>query len=347
MVYDKRCLKKPSAAFFLIGVLISTALILTILGGCFKGSEQRIRIFAASSLAAPLEDLCSRFTERTGIQIAREYSGSHLAIRKVEELGRQAEIVISADTDLIESYMLGSSASWYMEFLGGSMVLAFTDSSRFSSDINETNWYRVLLRDEVSIGVTRTDVEPAGYRAVLALELAEKHYGVPGLATEILGRIPLSNVKHDVAALIAPLQAQVFDYVFTYRSLALQHRLKYVTLPVEIDLSSSSLNSQYSQVTCPISIPGRKDVTVTGKAVSYGLVVLEEDTKSEGQNKEGSISDLSVDRIKNGTREFIGFLLSAQAREVWEFHGQATLPEIRCHSESGKGLPDWVMALAK
>jgi len=296
--------------------------------GCSGNSQDRVTVFAASSLAAPIETLSQRFQEGTGSRIAREYSGSHLAIRKVEELGRQADMVISADPDLIRSYMFGNSTEWFIEFLGGSMVLAYTESSLFSSEINADNWPEILRREKVSTGITRTDVEPAGYRVVISLGLAERHYNSPGLSMGILNSIPMANVKHDVAALVAPLQAHVFDYIFTYRSLAVQHRLKFIALPNEVDLSSRELDSLYSRAGCDIAIPGREKVHVLGKAITYGLVIT-----STGARREN-------------VREFLGFLLDTANREIWESQGQDVLKQPRIVVSPGGRIPQWLDEMA-
>ena len=46
--------------------------------------------------------------------------------------------------------------------------------------------------------------------------------------------------------LVALIESNAIDYMFQYKSVAIQHGLKYIELPREINLSDPSLNDLYS-----------------------------------------------------------------------------------------------------
>ena len=68
--------------------------------------------------------------------------------------------------------------------------------------------------------------------------------------------------------MLAALQSGQIDYLAIYRSDALQHNLKYIALPPQIDLSDPSLAATYATVT----VQGATGPT-TGKPIIYGLTI--------------------------------------------------------------------------
>lgn len=297
----------------------------------------RIMVFSASSLAAPMKELARVFREQTGIEVRVEFSGSNLAVRKVTELGRPADLVISADPTLISNLMIPGSAAWQVVFLKSRMVLAFQDSSRHSKKIGTVNWHEILRLPEVRTGIAQPDIEPAGYRAVLTWKLADMHYGagssaIPGwtsIAEFLSTAIPPENIKHDVAALVAPLQAQVFDYAFIYDSMAVQHRLRHIDLPREIDLSDPFFDPLYGQATCEVMIPGRASIVQRGTTVVYSAAIP------------GTAANPS------GAEAFLAFLMSGSGARVFKSANQGILERPFLLPEAAGGVPPAVLEKVK
>ncbi len=88
----------------------------------------------------------------------------------------------------------------------------------------------------VRVGRRDPDLNALGYQALLSLQLAEQHYHQPGLAGRILANAPLANVRSTEATLDSALRAGQVDYILTYQSDAVQHHLKNVVLPAEVNL---------------------------------------------------------------------------------------------------------------
>jgi len=65
------------------------------------------------------------------------------------------------------------------------------------------------------------------------------------------------------------------DYIFLYKSVAVQHKLKYLELPAKINLSDPLLNDHYSLVETTVrgSKPG-ETMIMKGQAMVYGLSIL-------------------------------------------------------------------------
>jgi len=253
----------------LIGALILASLPLV------QANAEPLVILHAGSLTVPLNRLMSAFQEsHPGVRFAAEGSGSRTVARKVSELGRLADIVMSADYTVIDELLIPEFADWNIEFARNTMVIAYTDRSAYADEIRPDNWYEVLIRPGVIYGHSDPDVDPCGYRTLMVWQLAEKHYQIPGLYQKLVDHCPPGNVRPKSVELIALLQSGDMDYAFEYRSVAVQHGLKFVELPDEIDLSRAEYADFYAEAKVPISgeAPGTT-ITKIGKPIIYGMTI--------------------------------------------------------------------------
>lgn len=297
-----------------------------LLGGCRSsekedssaGLQGKIIIFHAGSLAVPVDHLIEGFQKiHPGVTFETEAAGSRAAARKVSELGREADLVMSADYQVIENLLIPEFASWNILFARNTMVLAYTDASLYREEINAENWYQVLLRDEVIFGRSDPEVDPNGYRTLMVWQLAEKYYGEPGLYQRLDQASPPENMRPKETDLIALLQRGEMDYAFNYLSVAVQHNLNYLILPEEINLSSKDYEQFYQQAQVKLggTRPGQT-LTVRGKAIIYGATIPESAPRP----------DLA--------EEFLLFVLGPQGREILREQGQPPLePPLGLHSD--------------
>jgi len=155
-----------------------------VLAGCSsKARPTPLVVFNAGSLAAPFRDLLAAFQADNPAAVpAQEISGSLEAARKVTELGKVPDVLAVADYAIIDRLLRPAHATWQVMFARNAMVLAYTDRSVGAGEVNGSNWWQVLLRPGVRAGRSDPALDPSGYRALMVLQLAEKHYAEPGLA---------------------------------------------------------------------------------------------------------------------------------------------------------------------
>jgi len=233
-------------------------------------------IFHAGSLAVPVKRLSDAFHAlHPGVTFATEASGSRDAARKVSELGRQADLIMSADYSVIDTLLIPQFASWDVVFARNEMVIAYTDGSKYADEINSQNWYQILQRKGVIYGHSDPNADPCGYRTLMVWQLAETYYDVPGLYKDLVADCPPANIRPKEVDLIALLESGDMDYAFEYRSIAVQHGLKYIELPDELNLGRASDAAGYGQATVPLNgaQPGTT-TTVAGKPILYGVTMI-------------------------------------------------------------------------
>ena len=150
----------------------------------------KVVLFHAGSLSMPFAAMEKEFEARyPGVDLLREASGSQAAARKVTDLNRPCDLMASADFKVIDKLLIPAQADWNIRFATNQMVLCYTEKSRFAQEVNARNWPEILQRKEVVWGHSDPNLDPCGYRSLMVLQLAEKHYGRPGLyeKTMLLG----------------------------------------------------------------------------------------------------------------------------------------------------------------
>ncbi len=291
-------------------------LILFSLYCCRCTKEKSIIIFHAGSLSIPVKKLNEAFEKANpGVRVFSEAAGSLASARKVTELGKPCDIVLSADYFVIDKMLIPEYASWNIKFATNEMVIGYRPESKFSSIIREDNWPDILLRDDVIYGRADPDSDPCGYRTVFTCQLAEKYFGRAGLADSLLAK-NRDYIRPKEVDLIALLQTDVIDYMFQYKSVAVQHGLKYIELPDEINLSDINMASNY--VTGSYMIPGSEPgsrIEVKGDYISYSGTVLDEAPN------------------RNLALKYFELLLSEEGRRIFIESGQEPLvPAIQDQS---------------
>lgn len=268
--------------------------------------EGKLIIFHAGSLTVPIEDLTQAFqAEHPGVTVETEGSGSNTAARKISELGREADVMMSADYTVIDKLLIPEFADWNIQFARNTMVIAYTEDSLYADEIDGDNWHEILVRDGVIYGHAEPDVDPCGYRTLLLWQLAERYYGVDDLHLTLDEHCPPGNVRPRSVELIALLQSGDMDYAFEYRSVAVQHDLRFVELPDEVNLSMVEHADVYSQATVEIAgtEPGATMI-MTGTPIVYGVTIP----------KNAPTPQLAL--------EFVRFLLSDEGQATMAAHGQ-------------------------
>jgi molybdate/tungstate transport system substrate-binding protein len=289
--------------------------------------EKEIIIFHAGSLSVPFRQLADEYIKlNPGAKILMEPAGSLVCARKVTELRKPCDIIASADYMVIDELIIPEYASWSIKFATNEIVIAFREESRYSSEIDSSNWMNILLRDDVVYSRSDPDSDPCGYRSVMTFKLAEKYYGVPGLEERLTVK-DKNFIRPKEVDLIALVEAGAADYMFQYKSVARQHNLKYIELPDRINLGNPLLNEHYNSVSVDVAgkTPGSK-MTVRGDYINYSLAVL----RDAPNNK--------------GATDFVSFMLSPEGVVIFMRNGQDPVspPETEQPSMIPSGLKKYL-----
>jgi molybdate/tungstate transport system substrate-binding protein len=266
-------------------------------------------IYHAGSLSMPFKEIAAEFNKLyPKVNILMESAGSVASARKITDLNQPCDILASSDYGVIDNMLIPKYADWNIKFVSNELSIVYQEKSRFASQINSKNWYDILMKKEVAFGRADPNADPCGYRTILSLALAEKYYKKSELA-KMISEKDQNYMRPKEVDLIALLESGSIDYIFLYRSVAIQHNLKYITLPDEINLKNMSMAAQYATATTEINgkEPGKKE-TVKGEPMVYGVTMLR-----NAPNKPAAIA-------------FLQFLLSKdKGMKIMEKDGQPSV----------------------
>jgi molybdate/tungstate transport system substrate-binding protein len=261
--------------------IVTSAVLITeifVLSSCEKREESAgpndLVVFHAGSLSVPFKQISDIFEkENPGVNVLLEAAGSRTCARKISELGRPCDIMASADYSVIDDLLIPEHADWNIKFAGNEMVIAYIEGSKKALEIGRDNWHRILLDSGVAFGRSDPDSDPCGYRALLVVKLAEKYYGLEGLS-QLVQQKDRQYIRPKETELLALLESHAIDYIFIYRSVAVQHGLKVLSLPDEINLGRVELADYYG--TAAVEVSGREPgttITKRGTPMAYGVTI--------------------------------------------------------------------------
>ena len=311
-----------------IGWIILVCLALVLSGTPATSAELSgdVIIFHAGSLTVPLAEMEKAFeAANPKVDILREGGGSTKMARMISEVGKPADIMASADYAVIDKTLIPEYADWNVRFATNQLVLCYTENSRFADEVSADNWYEILAKEGVVWGHSDPNLDPCGYRSLMVLQLAEKHYDKPGLHDRLIANRPEENVRPKSVELVSLLKTGNMDYAWEYLSVAVQHELKYIKLPPEINLGDYRRDDFYAQA--EVKVTGKKPgtwMTRTGKSCTYGVTLME-----DAPNREAAVA-------------FLDYLLDPEGGlKVLESMGQPPFIPARVPTqEMMKALPD-------
>ncbi len=290
-------------------------------------------IFHAGSLAVPFEEMEKQFEAKyPGVDVLREGGGSTNLARMISEVGKPADIMASADYIVIDKILVPDYAAWNVRFATNQLVLCYTDQSEYASELTVDNWYDILAREGVVWGHSDPNLDPCGYRSLMVLQLAEKHYNIPGLYDKIIANRPQENIRTKSVDLVSLLKTGNMDYAWEYQSVAVQHDLKYLVLPDQINLGNYEYDDFYKHAVVEVtgSEPGAK-IQQIGQSVTYGVTMLQ-----EAPNPEAAVA-------------FLQFLMDPEGGlKILKDQGQPPFIPCRVPTQEMKaGLPEALQALVE
>lgn len=325
---------------FGLALALTLALTLTSAIGCATQPKEKtpLKVFFAGSLIIPFDALEKAYeAEHPDVDVQMEGHGSIQVIRHVTEIHELIDVVVTADHALIPILMYPSRvpetnqpyANWYIKFATNKLGLAYSPKSKYASEINADNWYTVIARAGVLVGIADPRFDASGYRALMALQLAESAYNKPTIFEDmIMGRFKTSitaqaengrtiihvpeiiEAKKDSGIvirgasieLIALLESGDLDYAFEYESVIRQHGLNLVQLPDPVNLGSEQYKAEYGQVQVRLDFQRFASVKpeFDGDVIGYGVTIPANAPHS------------------TQAEEFVAFLLGPQGQAVMQ-----------------------------
>src|SRR5882757_10576520 len=159
------------------------------------------------------------------------------------------------------------------------MVIAYSPKSKFLPEFEaaaqgKKNWYELLQTPGLRFGRTDPATDPQGQNIIFTMLLAENFYRRPGLADKILGGYQNPQQIFTEPSLLSRLEAGQIDASSGYLSATISHRLPFIPLPDEINLSNPDMDAKwYKTVQFTITLPSGKQSTLSTQPLVFYAAV--------------------------------------------------------------------------
>ncbi len=239
------------------------------LAGCLGGES--VSILSAGSLAVVLEDHVGQaFQDETGTEFRGEYYGANAVMRMVEDGHKHPDVVISADNVLLRDRLYNDHTDWDVEFATNSVGLAYAEDTAFGRRLDAGEpWYEIAADTEPGeLAISDPDLDPLGYRAMLAFQLAEAEYDLDGFVDHVAER---AYREPEEPQLLAGVETGNRAAAVSYRNMAVDHSLPFVEFPDAYNFANPEYADQYASV----SYTTDEGYTATGNPIVYNATVID------------------------------------------------------------------------
>ncbi|WP_436933489.1 extracellular solute-binding protein [Halovenus marina] len=241
----------------------------TALGGCLAASSEAVQVLSAGSLARTFDDhVGPAFEAETGIAVHGEYYGSNAVMRLVEDRTKHPDVVVSADATLLRDRLYGEFTDWDVEFAANSLGIGYSDRTPVGERLTgEDPWYETAREaEEGAVAISDPDLDPLGYRAVMAFELAAREHGLDGFRERML---QLVYTEPEEPQLLASVETGSRSAALVYRNMAIDHGLPFQQFPDAYNFSNPDLTDHYATV----SYTTDDGYTARGRPILYNATV--------------------------------------------------------------------------
>lgn len=262
-----------------------------------------VNVAYAGSLVTLMERSIGPAFARTGFDFRGEAKGSVALGNYIRDGLRNPDVFISADTAVLQSLEAEPNppVRWHLLFASARLLVGYSTKPPFATLLRDAAAHRrslvsVLEQPGLRIGRTDPAVDPKGYRTLIALQLMEHHYHVPGLAKKI-GTNSSAHILPE-ETLLARLENGDLDAAFLYSTESTARNIPTIELPAAANLGDIKLAHSYAAAA--VQIGGKN---IIGTPIVYGLTIPE-----QAANKRGAMA-------------FVRFFFSERSRKLLQRSG--------------------------
>ena len=241
--------------------------------GCLGRATRSVSVLSAGSLAQTFESYVGPAFEREhGIEVRGEYYGANAVMRMVEDRTKHPDVIVSADSTLLRDRLYGEFTDWDVEFATNSVGIGYNEETSIGWGLEAGEpWYGLALEsDEGDVSIGDPNLDPLGYRAVQAFDLAQSEYGIDGLQEELLG---LVYEEPDEPQMMAGVESGSRAAAVVYRNMAVDHDMPFFEFPDAYNFADPDLADHYATVEFTTDEEG---YTAEGRPVLYNATVNDE-----------------------------------------------------------------------
>lgn len=229
-------------------------------------------VLSAGSLARTFEDhVGPAFESETGIELRGEYYGTNALLRMVEDRTAVPDVVVSADATLLRDRLYGSLTDWDVTFAANSLGIGCDTRTQLGDRLADGDpWYELALAaDPGAVAISDPNLDPLGYRAIQAFELAEREHGLEGFREAMLRSV---YEEPEEPQMMAGVESGSRAAAIVYRNMAVDHGMAFLEFPDAYNFADPALADHYATAEYTTDEEG---YTAVGRPILYNATVLD------------------------------------------------------------------------
>ena len=282
--------------------------------GGFAGTAAQaadvFRVAYAGSMGVVMDRFIGpAFAKANNVEYQGIGQGSLGLARQLEGRLIQADVFLPITPGPIEIVKKAGLIGTAVPVASTQMVIAYSPQSRFVPEFEAAAqgrkpWYEVMRSPGLRFGRTDPATDPQGQNIIFTMLLAQNFYKQPGLAEQVLGGYQNPQQIFTETSMLSRLEAGQLDASSGYLSAVRSHKLPYVTLPDEINLSNPDMEAQwYKTVQFAITLPSGKEATLQTQPLVFYAAVLKD-------SKQPALAE-----------KFVQFLQGPEGRKLFSDNG--------------------------
>ena len=245
--------------------------------GCLGGGGGAVNVLSAGSLARTFEDhVGPAFEAETELDLHGEYYGTNAVMRMVTEGTKHPDVIVSADATLLRDRLSPAVADWDIEFAANSLGIAYNPDTAFGRRLDDSKpWYDLARStEEGNLAISDPELDPLGYRAMQAFDLAEAEHDLDGFREAMAQRV---YEEPEEPQLLAGVETGSRVGAVVYRNMAIDHGLPFFEFSDAYNFADPERRAAYAEATYTFE----DGETIEGRPIRYNLTV-----PSDADNRE-------------------------------------------------------------
>lgn len=255
---------------FLRGLGAGATLAVAGTAGCLGSAVESVNVLSAGSLARTFEShVGPPFEEATGVNLHAEYYGSNAVMRMVEDGTKHPDVVVSADAALLRDRLRGEYVDWDVEFATNVLGIGYDPETALGRGLERGEpWYE-LVRElpEGDLAIGDPDLDPLGYRAAQAFELAEQEHDLDGFRETLLDRV---YREPEEPQLMAGVSGGGRAGAIVYGNMAVDHDVPFLEFPPAYNFADPERADHYATA---VYVTDEEGYEAVGRPILYNAAV--------------------------------------------------------------------------
>ncbi len=229
-----------------------------------------VTVLSAGSLAQTFgEYINPAFESQTGITVQGEYYGTNAVMRMVEDGTKYPDVIVSADATLLRDRLYEEYTDWDIAFATNTLGVGYNQQTAFGQHLAAgTPWYDLARNaEEGAIAIGDPDLDPLGYRAVQAFQLAEREHDLDGFTEEMMAVV---YEEPEEPQIMAGVETGARAAAIVYHNMAVDHGMPFHEFPAAYNFGNPELADHYATVTYTTDEEG---YTAEGRPILYNMTV--------------------------------------------------------------------------